>query len=107
MLFAVLSATFTLLLDLLHAVARREHDKTLEIVVFRQQLRLYARTVSPKPRLSRRGKVVLAPHIAPWCSPRRCSAGIARSCSASEPNYCHDPIILANIRAILPRGFSS
>jgi hypothetical protein len=70
-------------------------------------LRLYARTVSPKPRPSRRDNAVLAPHTAPWCRPRRCSAGIARSCSGSEPDYCHDPVILANIRAILPRGFGS
>ena len=66
MLFAVLSATLALLLDLLHAMTRGEHDKTLEIVVLRQQLRRYERTVSARPRLSRWDKMVLATIVAKY-----------------------------------------
>jgi putative transposase len=66
MLFAVLSTTLTLLLDLLHAVTRSEHDKTLEIVVLRQQLRRYERSMARPPRLSRWDKVVLATIVAKY-----------------------------------------
>jgi transposase InsO family protein len=48
-----------LVLDLLHAMTRSEHDKTREIVVLRQQLRRYERTVSARPRLSRWDRLVL------------------------------------------------
>jgi hypothetical protein len=60
MLFAVLSATLALLLDLLRAMTRGEHDKKLAIVVLRQQLRRYERTGSARQRLSRWDKMVLA-----------------------------------------------
>lgn len=66
MLFSALSATLALLLDLLHAATRGEHDKTIEIVALRHQLRLYARTASRKPRLSRWDKVVLATIVATY-----------------------------------------
>ena len=36
---AILSATLALIPDLPHAARRGEHDKTIEIVVLRQQLR--------------------------------------------------------------------
>jgi len=66
MLFSVLSAMLALLLDLLHAATRGEHDKTIEIVALRHQLRLYERTASRKPRLSRWDKVVLATIVAKY-----------------------------------------
>jgi len=66
MLFAVLSATLALLLDLPHALTRGEYDKTLEIVVLRQQLRRYERTASPRPRLARWDKMVLATLVAKY-----------------------------------------
>ncbi len=66
MLFALLSATLALLLDLLHADMRGEHDKMLEIVVLRHQLCRYGCLASPKPRLSRWDKVVLATIVAKY-----------------------------------------
>src|SRR5688572_14396354 len=64
MIFAVLSTMLALFLDLLHAVTCSEHDKTIEIAVLRHQLRLFERTASRKPRLSRWDKLVLATIVA-------------------------------------------
>ena len=44
MFFAAVSTMLALIFDLLHATTRGEHDKTLEIVVLRQQLRRHERT---------------------------------------------------------------
>ncbi len=66
MLFSILSATLALILDLLRAATRGEHEKTLEIAVLRHQLRLYERTGPRKPRLSRWDKVVLATLVAKY-----------------------------------------
>ncbi len=78
MLFSVLSAMLALLLDLLHAATRGEHDKTIEIVALRHQLRLYERTASRKPRLARWDKVVLATIVAKYRVLTRPGAGAAR-----------------------------
>jgi putative transposase len=66
MLFAAVLTMLALLCDLLHAMTRGEHDKTLEIVVRRQQLRRYARTASAKPHRSRWDKLVLATIVAKY-----------------------------------------
>ena len=50
---------FSFLVDLLHVVTRSEHDATLELLLLRQQLRLYERQAK-QPRPSRWEKVLLA-----------------------------------------------
>jgi putative transposase len=57
--FLVLHVVFSFLLDLLHALRRSDPDKTIEVVLLRQQLRLYERQAR-QPRPSRWEKVVLA-----------------------------------------------
>jgi len=64
MLFAFLFAAFTLVLDLLHAVTRGQPDLAVEVVVLRQQVRLYQRKAQRAPRLARWDKVLLAAIIA-------------------------------------------
>jgi putative transposase len=55
----VLHVVFALLLDLAHVLTRSDHDKDLEILLLRQQLRLYERKAK-QPRPSRWEKVALA-----------------------------------------------
>ena len=43
--FPALHVVFSFLVDLIHVVTRSEHDATLELVLLRQQLRLYERKV--------------------------------------------------------------
>jgi hypothetical protein len=50
--FALLFAAFALVLDLLHAVTRRRRDLAVEVVVLRQQVRMYQRNAR-RPPLSR------------------------------------------------------
>ena len=57
--FLVLQVVCSFLLDLLHALRRSEHDKTIEVVLLRQQLRLYERQAK-QPRPSRCEKALLA-----------------------------------------------
>ncbi len=57
--FYALHVVFVFCLDLLHALTRSDHDKTVELLLLRQQLRLYERTAK-QPRPSRWGKVALA-----------------------------------------------
>src|SRR5215210_3889258 len=57
--FLILHVVFSFLLDLLHALRRNDHDKTIEVVLLRQQLRLYERQTT-QPRPSRWEKVALA-----------------------------------------------
>ncbi len=57
--FLVLHVVFSFLLDLIHALRRSDPDKTIEVVLLRQQLRLYERQAR-QPRPSRWEKVVLA-----------------------------------------------
>jgi putative transposase len=57
--FLVLHVVCSFLLDLLHALRRSDHDQTIEVVLLRQQLRLYERQAK-QPRPSRWEKVVLA-----------------------------------------------
>ena len=57
--FLVLHVVFSFLLDLAHALTRSDHDQALELVLLRQQLRLYERQAK-QPRPSRWEKVVLA-----------------------------------------------
>ena len=59
MLFLALHVVFSFLVDLLHVVTRSEHDATLELLLLRQQLRLYERPAK-QPRPSRWEKVALA-----------------------------------------------
>ncbi len=57
--FLVLHFVFSFLLDLAHALTRSDQDQALELVLLRQQLRLYERQAK-QPRPSRWEKVVLA-----------------------------------------------
>jgi putative transposase len=57
--FLALHVVFSFVLDLLHLVTQRDHDRALEIVLLRQQLRLYERRAA-QPRPSRWEKVALA-----------------------------------------------
>jgi hypothetical protein len=85
--FLVLHLVFSFLLDLAHVLARSDQEQALELLLLRQQLRLYERQAgSPGPRAARRS---CSPHWPPGCptsrgwpssSPRPpCCAGIARS----------------------------
>ena len=47
--FARLVAAFALVLDLLHAVTRGRQDLAVEVVVLRQQVRLYQRQAKRAP----------------------------------------------------------
>ncbi len=58
--FALLFATFALVLDLLHAATRGRRDLAVEVVVLRQQVRMYQRQATRAPRLTRWDKVLLA-----------------------------------------------
>ncbi len=58
--FAFLFAAFTLVLDLLRAVMRGRPDLVVEVVVLRQQVRMYQRKATRPLRLSRWDKVLLA-----------------------------------------------
>jgi putative transposase len=58
--FALLFATFALIFDLLYALTRRQRDLAIEVVVLRQQVRMYQRKARRAPRLARWDKVLLA-----------------------------------------------
>ncbi len=58
--FLFTAFTFTLVLDLLRAVTRRQGDLAVEVVVLRQQVRMYQRKARRAPHLSRWDKVLLA-----------------------------------------------
>ncbi len=58
--FAFLFAVFALALDLLHVVTRGRPDLAVEVVVLRQQVRMYRRQARRAPRLARWDKVLLA-----------------------------------------------
>ena len=53
MLFFLLAQAFSLLLDLLWVRYRTDHDKDLEILLLRQQLRILQRKHPHAPRISR------------------------------------------------------
>jgi hypothetical protein len=57
--FPLLHVVLSFLLDLAHVLARSDHDQTIELVLLRQQPRLYERTAK-QPRPSRWEKVALA-----------------------------------------------
>ena len=57
--FLVLHVVLSFLLDLAHVLTRRDHDQALNLVLLRQQLRLYERQAR-QPRPSRWEKVALA-----------------------------------------------
>ena len=57
--FLARHVVFSFLVDLLHVVTRSEHDVTLELLLLRQQLRLYERQAK-QPRPSRWEQVLLA-----------------------------------------------
>src|SRR5215216_2891547 len=57
--FLVLRVVFSFVLDLAHVLRHSDHDKDVELVLLRQQLRLYERKAR-QPRPSRWEKVVLA-----------------------------------------------
>src|SRR5215216_6557273 len=57
--FLVLRVVFSFVLDLAHVLRHSDHDKDVELVLLRQQLRLYERQAS-QPRPSRWEKVLLA-----------------------------------------------
>ncbi len=57
--FLVLHVVFSFLLDLAHVLTRSDRAKDVELLLLRQQLRLYERRAK-QPRPSRWGKVTLA-----------------------------------------------
>ena len=57
--FLALHIVLSFLLDLAHVLTRSDHDQALELVLLRQQLRLYERQAR-QPRPSRWEKVILA-----------------------------------------------
>jgi hypothetical protein len=57
--FLILHVVLSFLLDLAHALTRSHHDQALELVLLRQQLRLYERQAK-QPRPSRWEKIILA-----------------------------------------------
>src|SRR5438094_7026876 len=57
--FLALHVVFCFLLDLAYVLTRGDHDMTIELVLLRQQLRLYERQAK-QPRPSRWEKVALA-----------------------------------------------
>jgi putative transposase len=57
--FLVLQIVISFVLDLLHVVTQSDHDRALELLLLRQQLRLYERKAT-QPRPSRWEKVALA-----------------------------------------------
>src|SRR3712207_864156 len=59
MLFFLLAHVFSLLLDLIRLGHRAEHDKDVEIVLLRQQLRILQRKQPHAPRISRWEKLTL------------------------------------------------
>jgi len=59
MLFFVLAQTLSLLLDLIGVRCRSDHDKDLEILLLRQQLRILQRKQPRAPRISRWEKLTL------------------------------------------------
>ena len=61
--FLVLHVVCSFLLDLVHVLTRADHDKDLELLLLRQQLRLYERKAH-QPRPSRWEKVLLASLVA-------------------------------------------
>ena len=50
--FLALHVVFSFLLDLAHVLTRSEHDQAVELLLLRQQLRLYERKAA-QPRVSR------------------------------------------------------
>ncbi len=57
--FLVLHVVLSFFLDLAHVLTRSRHDQALELVLLRQQLRLYEHQAT-KPRPARWEKVALA-----------------------------------------------
>ena len=57
--FLVLHVVLAFLLDLAHVLTRSDHDRAVELVLLRQQLRLYERQTK-QPRPSRWEQVALA-----------------------------------------------
>ena len=84
--FLALHVVCSFLLDLIHVVTRSDHDQALELILLRQQLRLYERQAK-RPRPSRWEKVALASlaaklpdlsRVALVFTPPRCCAGMGR-----------------------------
>ncbi len=59
MLFFLVAQAFSLLLDLMWVGRRGEHDKAVEILLLRQQLRILQRKQPRPPRISRWEKLTL------------------------------------------------
>ena len=59
MIFFLLAQTLSVLLDLIWVARRAEHDKDVEILLLRQQLRILQRKQPWAPRISRREKLTL------------------------------------------------
>jgi transposase InsO family protein len=68
--FLVLHIVFSFVLDLMHVVTQSDHDRALELLLLRQQLRLYERKAK-QPRPSRPEKVLLASLAAKLPDPSR------------------------------------
>jgi cytochrome c-type biogenesis protein CcmH/NrfG len=75
MVFFLLAQAFSLFLDLIGLRHQTEHDKELEILLLRQQLRILQRKQSHAPRITRWEKltlIVLARQLTGFTSGARC-----------------------------------
>ena len=77
--FLVLHVVLSFLLDLAHVFTRADHDQALELVLLRQQLRLYERQAT-RPRPSRREKGALATLAARLPDLSRACLGFTPTC---------------------------
>ena len=76
--FLALHVVLSFLLDLARVFTRSRHDQALELVLLRQQLRLYERQATPPPRRSPWEQVPLAAIAARL-------PDLARVCLSSTP----------------------
>ena len=79
MTFLALYVALSFLLDTAHVLARTHHDKTIALVLLRQQLRLYERQAT-RPRPARREKVALATLAARLPDRSRACLGFTPTC---------------------------
>ena len=77
--FLVLQVIFSFLLDLVHVLTRSDRAKDVELLLLRQQLRLYERQAT-RPRPSRWQKVALATLAARLPDLSRACLGFTPTC---------------------------
>ena len=94
--FLALHVVLSFLLDLAHVLARRDHDKTIELVFLRQQLRLYERRAT-RPRVLA-GSLVRRKRPAVWIS--ECNSQAADELTSQDrgaPGGVHSMITVSRM----------